>query len=202
MTGLAHDARRVHLEQGARLQPRLRPEGRERAPLGLLPRQGDVLLSHRLLRQHLRRRPPEPLRRARLPARRDARGRRRSRRSKRACSRTSRARGSSTDHKLVAHHSVVMDPAYVHITRASLAEHARLSRDPARERRLLDRPLRRVDLLLDRGQHRRGARARRGLRRGLTGQPGAAAGERHHRPGRRRRTTALLSRGWTGARSW
>jgi hypothetical protein len=31
-------------------------------------------------------------------------------------------------HKLVAHHSVVMDPAYVHITRASMAEHARLSR--------------------------------------------------------------------------
>jgi hypothetical protein len=31
-----------------------------------------------------------------------------------------------TDHELVAHHSVVMDPAYVHITRASMAEHARL----------------------------------------------------------------------------
>jgi protoporphyrinogen oxidase len=32
------------------------------------------------------------------------------------------------DHRLVAHHSVVMDPAYVHITRASMAEHQRLSR--------------------------------------------------------------------------
>jgi protoporphyrinogen oxidase len=31
-------------------------------------------------------------------------------------------------HELVSHHSVVMDPAYVHITRASLAEFARLSR--------------------------------------------------------------------------
>jgi protoporphyrinogen oxidase len=31
-------------------------------------------------------------------------------------------------HKLVAQHSVVMDPAYVHITRASMAEHTRLSR--------------------------------------------------------------------------
>ena len=30
--------------------------------------------------------------------------------------------------RLVAHHSVVMDPAYVHITRASIAEHARVSR--------------------------------------------------------------------------
>ncbi|MBK8169735.1 MAG: FAD-dependent oxidoreductase [Sandaracinaceae bacterium] len=30
------------------------------------------------------------------------------------------------DHELVAEHSVVMDPAYVHITKASLAEHARL----------------------------------------------------------------------------
>jgi protoporphyrinogen oxidase len=36
--------------------------------------------------------------------------------------------GVTHGHKLVAHHSVVMDPAYVHITRASLAEHARLSR--------------------------------------------------------------------------
>ncbi len=39
-----------------------------------------------------------------------------------------RAEGVITDHRLVADHSVVMDPAYVHITRASLAEHARLSR--------------------------------------------------------------------------
>ncbi len=31
------------------------------------------------------------------------------------------------DHRLVSWHSVVMDPAYVHITRASIAEHARLS---------------------------------------------------------------------------
>jgi protoporphyrinogen oxidase len=34
--------------------------------------------------------------------------------------------GVVTDHQLVAEHSVVMDPAYVHITRASLAETARL----------------------------------------------------------------------------
>jgi protoporphyrinogen oxidase len=39
-----------------------------------------------------------------------------------------RAEGVVKDHKLVAHHSVVMDPAYVHITRASLAEHGRLTR--------------------------------------------------------------------------
>ena len=64
---LAHDTRALHLEQGARLQPRLRPEGRERPPLGVLPGPSDVLLPHRLLRQHLRRRPDEPLRRARLP---------------------------------------------------------------------------------------------------------------------------------------
>jgi protoporphyrinogen oxidase len=36
--------------------------------------------------------------------------------------------GVTRGHRLIAHHSVVMDPAYVHITRASLAEHARLSR--------------------------------------------------------------------------
>jgi protoporphyrinogen oxidase len=35
--------------------------------------------------------------------------------------------GLVTDHQLVAHHSIVLDPAYVHITQASLREHARLS---------------------------------------------------------------------------
>jgi protoporphyrinogen oxidase len=35
--------------------------------------------------------------------------------------------GVTAGHKLVAEHSVVMDPAYVHITRGSLAEHARLT---------------------------------------------------------------------------
>jgi len=39
-----------------------------------------------------------------------------------------RAEGVITDHVLVASHSVVMDPAYVHITRKSMAEHARLTR--------------------------------------------------------------------------
>jgi protoporphyrinogen oxidase len=37
-----------------------------------------------------------------------------------------RAEGLVTDHRLVAHHAVVMDPAYVHITRASNAERDRL----------------------------------------------------------------------------
>ena len=39
-----------------------------------------------------------------------------------------KAEGVITDHRLVADHHVVMDPAYVHITRDSIAEHARLSR--------------------------------------------------------------------------
>jgi protoporphyrinogen oxidase len=39
-----------------------------------------------------------------------------------------RAEGVITDHQLVAHHAVVMNPAYVHITRASMAEHARLTK--------------------------------------------------------------------------
>ncbi len=39
-----------------------------------------------------------------------------------------RAEGVIDGHELVAHHSVVMDPAYVHITRGSIAEHKRLSR--------------------------------------------------------------------------
>ena len=38
-----------------------------------------------------------------------------------------RAAGVIDEHRLVAEHHVVMDPAYVHITRASMAEHARLS---------------------------------------------------------------------------
>ena len=37
---------------------------------------------------------------------------------------SARERASITDHRLVAEHSVVMDPAYVHITQASIAEHA------------------------------------------------------------------------------
>jgi protoporphyrinogen oxidase len=36
--------------------------------------------------------------------------------------------GITAGHRLVSHHSVVMDPAYVHITQRSLVEHARLSR--------------------------------------------------------------------------
>ena len=40
--------------------------------------------------------------------------------------------GVTSDHRLVAEHSVVMDPAYVHITRASMAEHARLGAELAR----------------------------------------------------------------------
>ncbi len=39
-----------------------------------------------------------------------------------------RAEGVISDHRLVADHAIVMDPAYVHITRASIAEHTRLSR--------------------------------------------------------------------------
>jgi protoporphyrinogen oxidase len=38
-----------------------------------------------------------------------------------------RAEGVVKGQELVSHHSVVMDPAYVHITRASLAEHRRLT---------------------------------------------------------------------------
>jgi protoporphyrinogen oxidase len=38
-----------------------------------------------------------------------------------------RREGLVTDHRLVAEHAVVMDPAYVHITRASMAEHARIA---------------------------------------------------------------------------
>jgi protoporphyrinogen oxidase len=39
-----------------------------------------------------------------------------------------RAEGVIDTHRLVAHHAVVMDPAYVHITRGSMAERARLER--------------------------------------------------------------------------
>ncbi len=37
--------------------------------------------------------------------------------------------GTTKGHKLVAEHNVIMDPAYVHITRRSIAEHARLSKE-------------------------------------------------------------------------
>jgi protoporphyrinogen oxidase len=39
-----------------------------------------------------------------------------------------RRQGVIDEHRLVAEHSVVMDPAYVHITKASMAEHTRLAR--------------------------------------------------------------------------
>jgi protoporphyrinogen oxidase len=39
--------------------------------------------------------------------------------------------GIVKDHRLVAEHSVVMDPAYVHITRRSMDEHARLTNELA-----------------------------------------------------------------------
>jgi protoporphyrinogen oxidase len=39
--------------------------------------------------------------------------------------------GIVKDHRLVAEHSVVMDPAYVHITRRSIDEHARLTKELA-----------------------------------------------------------------------
>jgi protoporphyrinogen oxidase len=42
-----------------------------------------------------------------------------------------RREGIVTDHRLIAHHHVVLDPAYVHITQASLAETARLKTELA-----------------------------------------------------------------------
>jgi hypothetical protein len=37
--------------------------------------------------------------------------------------------GLVSEHRLVAEHSIVMDPAYVHITQRSIAEHRRLADD-------------------------------------------------------------------------
>jgi len=42
-----------------------------------------------------------------------------------------RREGVITDHELVAEHSVIMDPAYVHITQDSIKEHARLAKNLA-----------------------------------------------------------------------
>jgi len=38
------------------------------------------------------------------------------------------AEGIVTDHELVSHHHVLMDPAYVHITQGSIHEHQRCSK--------------------------------------------------------------------------
>ncbi len=59
----------VHLEQGAGLQPRLRSQGAARRALDLLPGPRDGLLPRRFLRQHLRHRSPERLRRDRVSPR-------------------------------------------------------------------------------------------------------------------------------------
>ena len=45
----------------------------------------------------------------------------------RGSSRTSKREGVVTGQRLVAEHSVVLDPAYVHITKRSLAEHKRIA---------------------------------------------------------------------------
>jgi hypothetical protein len=39
--------------------------------------------------------------------------------------------GLVQDHQLVSHHSIVLDPAYVHITERSMREHARLKAELA-----------------------------------------------------------------------
>ncbi len=43
-----------------------------------------------------------------------------------------RAEGVIDDHHLIAHHAVIMDPAYVHITRASIAEQERVAAELAK----------------------------------------------------------------------
>ena len=60
--------------------------------------------------------------------------------------------GIVTDHRLVAEHHVALDPAYVHITQASLAETTTLAQLARGKGGSLRRPLRRLDVLLDRGQ--------------------------------------------------
>ena len=90
MCGVAARPGGVHVEPGARVQPRLRPQGRARRPLDVLPRPRALVLSGRLVRQHPRRRSDEPLRRDRR-ARTTPRST--STRCARACSPTSRASG-------------------------------------------------------------------------------------------------------------
>ena len=79
----------VHVEPGARVQPRVRPQGHARHPLDVLPRSRALVLPGRLVRQHPRQRSDEPLRRDRR-CRHGARARRR--RAARARARRSRAR--------------------------------------------------------------------------------------------------------------
>ena len=127
------------------------------------PDRARLVLPGRLLRQHLRHRSHEPLRRDRLrPTTRavDVAGaaRARARRSARARASSPTTSSSPSTRRdrsgLRAHHAAPRSPST-----------ARLARALAAQRRVLGRPLRRLDLLLDRGQHRRGARARREARR-------------------------------------
>ena len=67
--------------------------------------------------------------------------------------RTLRAEGLVEDHRLVAEHSVLMNPAYVHLTSRSMAE-ARRPGAAGRPGRPQHRPLRGLDLLQHRGQPR------------------------------------------------
>ena len=170
LCGVAARSGGVLVEQGAGVQPRLRSQGPARRPLDVLPRPlassfyrvgwyDNILDADRMSLyveigaphgaafdvDALRARVLDDLRREAIV----------------------------TDHQLVAHHHVVLDPAYVHITQASLAETARLKAALAAPRRPLGRPLRRLDLLLDRGQPGRdpGARGVAGVTRRARGPP-------------------------------
>ncbi len=68
--------------------------------------------------------------------------------------------GVVRDQRLVSHHSVVLDPAYVHITEASVRAHATLKQELARARRPHHRTVRWLDLLLHRRQRAGGTSAR------------------------------------------
>ena len=123
------------------------------------PSRETVVLPRRLVRQHLRRRPDEPLRRDRLP---EGRRHRRARHA-RAGARRPRARGGgdrpAARRRALGRARPGLRPHHARIAGRAQAPHGAA----ARAGRLVDRPLRRLDVLRHRGQHRRGARPRREL---------------------------------------
>ena len=163
MSGLEHDTVSLRLEQGAGASTSASTgKGRRDVHWVYFPDKTCSFYRVGFYDNIFDDQPDEPLRRARLPARRasiDVEA------TQARVLRDLEVEGVVDGHRLVASHAVVMDPAYVHITRGRMAEHARLSAMSPRARRLLGRALRRLDVLLDRGRHRRGAgphgRARR-----------------------------------------
>ena len=162
--GASARPRRSTAQQGAGVQPRLRPQGARAMSTGSTPRPRGVASTASASTTTSCDRPHEPLRRGRLSAQTpivsgDAIAAMRER-----VLADLDSTGIVNGQRLVAAHHVVLDPAYVHITQVVRRRRHRAEGKLLAARGVHShRSLRLVDLLLHRGQHRRSPTAGRAL---------------------------------------